>query len=155
MSEFSEQEIKETHDRYLAVRTKIEAGELPWSALADFFTDDATFIDPAWGRIHGIDEITKFLDESMLGLEDWKFPTQWTMIDGNRVVSMWYNRLAGQRDDGTHYETPGVSIMHYAGNGKFNFEMDLLNMTHVNEIIGESGWLPKGDFNMPPEKPIR
>lgn len=155
MSEFSEQEIRETHDRYLAVRAKIEVGELPWSALADFFTDDATFIDPAWGRIKGIAEIRKFLDESMLGLEDWSFPTEWTMIDGHRLVTMWYNRLGGSRADGAHYQAPGISVMHYAGDGKFNFEMDLLNMAHVNEIIGEAGWMPKGDFNMPPKNPVR
>lgn len=155
MSEFSEQEIKETHNRYLAARARVEAGELPWSALADFFTDDATFIDPAWGRIQGIDEIRKFLDESMLGLEDWSFPTEWTMIDGNRLVTMWYNRLGGKRADGSYYEAPGISVMYYAGNGKFNFEMDLLNMDHVNEILGESGWMPKGEFNMPPKKPVR
>ncbi len=155
MSEFSEQEIRETHNRYLAVRAKIEAGTLPWSALADFFTDDATFIDPAWGRIQGIGEIKKFLDESMLGLEQWKFPTEWTMIDGNRLVTMWYNRLGGARDDGSHFEAPGISVMYYAGDGKFNFEMDLLNMVHVNEIIRESGWMPTGDFNMPPKNPVR
>jgi len=155
MREFPEHEIKETHDRYLAVRARVEAGELPWSALADFFTDDATFIDPAWGRIEGIAEIRKFLDESMAGLEDWSFPTEWTMIDGNRLVTMWYNRLGGTREDGTHYEAPGISVMYYAGNGKFNFEMDLLNMAHVNEVIGESGWLPKGGVNMPPRKPVR
>ena len=40
--------------------------------LAEFFTDDAVYIDPAWGRIQGIDEIRAFLVDSMLGLEDWR-----------------------------------------------------------------------------------
>ena len=48
------QEIEATYARYVATRDRIEAGELGWDALADFFTEDATFIDPAWGRVEGI-----------------------------------------------------------------------------------------------------
>jgi ketosteroid isomerase-like protein len=155
MREFSEQEVRETFDRYVATRNRIENGELPWSALAEFFTDDATFIDPAWGRVEGIAEIRKFLDESMLGLEGWSFPLEWVMVDGHRLVTMWHNRLAGQRADGSHYQAPGISVMHYAGGGKFDFEMDLLNMVHVGELIAEAGWVPNGAFNMPPNKPRR
>jgi hypothetical protein len=77
------------------------------------------------------------------------------MVEGNRLVTMWYNRPAGRRDDGSRYEAPGISVMHYAGGGKFNFEMDLLNMAHVGEVLAESGWMPKGDFNMPPKNPRR
>ncbi|MEL7209742.1 MAG: hypothetical protein AAGK32_16155, partial [Actinomycetota bacterium] len=44
-------EIRATYERYVATRERIQAGELPWSALAEFFTEDAVFIDPAWGRI--------------------------------------------------------------------------------------------------------
>jgi ketosteroid isomerase-like protein len=155
MTEFSEQEIRQTFDRYVATRNRIESGELPWSALAEFFTDDATFIDPAWGRVEGIAEIRKFLDESMLGLEDWSFPLEWVMVEGRRLVTMWQNRLAGRRADGSHYDAPGISVMHYAGGGKFDFEMDLLNMAHVGELIAESGWAPSGAFNMPPRNPKR
>ena len=71
----SEQEIRATYERYVATRDRVEAGELGWDALAAFFTDDATFIDPAWGRVEGIAAIREFLVESMVGLEDWEFPT--------------------------------------------------------------------------------
>ena len=57
----SEQEIRATYERYVATRDRVEAGELGWDALAAFFTDDATFIDPAWGRVEGIAAIREFL----------------------------------------------------------------------------------------------
>ena len=38
-----------TIERYLAVRDGIDAGNGTWADLAQFFTDDAVFIDPAWG----------------------------------------------------------------------------------------------------------
>jgi ketosteroid isomerase-like protein len=155
MAGHSRQEIEAAHDRYVATRGRIEAGELGWDALADFFTDDATFIDPAWGRVRGRQQIRKFFVESMAGLDDWSFPHQWRAIDGDRVVAGWMNRLPGCRPDGSHYEAPGVSILLYAGGGKFSYEEDLLNMVHVFELIEESGWTPGAQVNMPPQRPPR
>ena len=155
MPTFPPSEIEATYTRYVETRNRVEAGELGWDALADFFTDDATFIDPAWGRVEGIEAIRKFLVESMAGLEDWTFPHEWTLIDGNRVISRWMNRLPGTRPDGTPYEAPGISILEYAGDGRFCFEEDLLNMTHVGEVIRDSGWRPPAHFNLPPKHPHR
>jgi ketosteroid isomerase-like protein len=151
----SDAEIRATHERYVATRDRIEAGELGWDALAAFFTEDATFVDPAWGRMQGIAEIRKFLVESMAGLEDWRFPHHWLAIDGDRLVTGWSNRLPGRRADGSFYEAPGVSIFEYAGGGRFSSEMDLLNMVHVGELIRESGWRPPAAFHAPPRHPRR
>ena len=155
MPDFPRAEIEATHDRYLQARAGIEAGELGWEALADFFTEDATFIDPAWGRVDGRDGIRRFMRESMAGLDDWTFPHLWRVIEGNRIVAAWWNRLPGQRADGSHYEALGVSIITYAGNGRFSWEEDLLNMVHVFELMKESRWKPTGAVNAPPSPPRR
>mgnify|MGYP001819735059 CR=1 FL=1 len=148
-------EVEEAHRKYLATRSRVEEGDLPWSALAEHFTADAVYIDPAWGRIEGRDAILEFMDASMAGLDDWEFPEQWTMIEGDRVVSSWWNRLPGSRDDGTPYQALGISVMRYAGWGRFDYSHDLLNMAEVHELIADSGWSPSGGFNMPPGRPER
>lgn len=155
MTSYPREEILGAYEAYVATRRRVEARELPWDALADYFTEDAVFIDPAWGRVEGIDEIRTFLSESMAGLEDWDFPHQWTMIDGDRLIARWLNRLPGSRPDGSRYEAPGYSLMIYAGNGKFSYEEDLLNMTHVGELFRDSGWKPGAELNAPPRNPIR
>jgi ketosteroid isomerase-like protein len=155
MASHSRAEIELAHDRYLDCRHRIEAGEAGWEALADFFTDGATFIDPAWGRIEGKDAIREFLITSMKGLDDWSFPHQWRMIEGDRLVAEWRNRLPGKRADGTYYEAPGLTVMMYAGDGKFSYEEDLLNMVHVLQLIEESGWQPSAEVTMPPQNPRR
>ena len=152
---YPSEEIERTYQRYLETRARIEAGELGWDALADFFTDDATFIDPAWGRVEGIAAIREFLRDSMAGLEDWTFPHEWSVVGDDRLVSRWQNRLPGRRADGSFYQAPGLSIMVYAGGGKFSHEEDLLNMVHVHELIRESGWKPGPGFNLPPAQPRR
>ena len=149
-------EAKATYFRYVEGREAVARGERSWSSLGEeFFTDDAVFIDPAWGRVEGREAIAAFMDESMQGLEDWTFPESWTMAEGDRVVTMWWNRLPGTRDDGTPYQAVGISIMHYAGDGRFSYESDLLNMAEVGEIIGDSGWHPPATMNFPPARPNR
>lgn len=149
-----EAEARDAYRRYVQTRDRIDRGELPWTALEDFFTEDAVFSDPAWGRVQGLDNLRVFWAESMAGLEDWKFPEAWTMVEGNRVVTMWWQRM-GEREDGSTYECPGLSVLYYAGDGKFCYEMDIMNMAHVNELIAEMGWRPSSEFNMPPRHPDR
>jgi ketosteroid isomerase-like protein len=148
-------EIRATVDAYIALRARIEDGDATWIDLADFFTDDAVYIDPAWGRIQGIEEIRAFLVDSMRGLEDWRFPMRFAAIEGDDVVTVWTQVLPGQRDDGEPYRQTGVSILRYAGDGKFSYEEDLLNMAHVLEDLGASGWRPGPGFTAPPANPDR
>ncbi len=157
MPTYSERELEalESYRGYVSQRSTCERGEAPWSSLVDWFTADAVFIDPAWGRLEGRDEMARFFDWSILGLEGWEFPEQWTMVDGDRVVSFWWNRLPGTRPDGRPYQAPGISILHYAGDGRFSYECDLLNMAEVFEVMTDSGWAPAGPVGIPPKRPDR
>ena len=48
-----EKEALETYDRFVAMRDKVDEGEYGWDEMANFFTEDAVYIDPAWGRQEG------------------------------------------------------------------------------------------------------
>jgi ketosteroid isomerase-like protein len=134
-------EIAAAIERYIEVRDEINAGERPWRDLAQFFTDDAVFIDPAWGRVEGVDEMLRTVfGDAMVGLEGWKFPTEFYAIESDNVVVKWKQILPGRRDDGRPYEQSGVSTLIYAGEGKFCYEEDLLNMVHVFEDMRASNF---------------
>jgi hypothetical protein len=153
---FSRDEIAATVDRYIAVRDEINAGHGTWRDLAQFFTDDAIFIDPAWGRVQGIEEMKRTVfGEAMAGLEDWDFPTEFYAITGNNVLVKWQQVLPGSKPDGSPFVQSGYSTLVYAGNGKFSYEEDLLNMTHVFEDMKASGWRPPPEMGMPPKHPNR
>jgi ketosteroid isomerase-like protein len=154
MTQNIEQEALATYRRYIAVRERIFRERRSWDELADFFTDDAVFIDPAWGRVEGRENIRQFMCESMQGLEDWTFPEVWTTVAGHRVVTMWEQRI-GAEADGRRNTQPGISILYYAGDGRFCYELDLLNMAHVFEDLRSMKWRPGPGAQTPPEKPDR
>jgi SnoaL-like domain len=149
-------EARVAYARYVAERGRAERGGVAWSALAEaFFTEDAVFVDPAWGRSEGRAEIARFLDASMRGLDGWTFPEEVTVVEGDRVMSLWWNRLPGTGPDGRPHQAPGMSLLLYAGGGRFSYEMDVLNMAEVGEVIAAAGWAPPADFVMPPAAPVR
>jgi ketosteroid isomerase-like protein len=151
------EEVKETVDHYHALRDRIDAGLEPdaFGSLADFYTDDAVYIDGAWGRLEGKETIARWLVDSMLGLEDWKFPVEFVAIEGNDIVVKWTQILPRTRPDGTPYRQSAYSRLIYAGDGKFSYEEDMYNMAHVLEDIEASGWTPNGPMNVPPAHPDR
>jgi ketosteroid isomerase-like protein len=150
------EEARAAYRKYVALREQVHRGEANWSVLADeCFTDDAVFVDPAWGREEGREAITRFLDASMAGLDGWEFPEEWTLVDGDRVMSFWWNRVPGTTPDGRPLQVPGVSILRYAGDGRFDYELDVLNMVEVFEVMKASDWEPNRAMNMPPEQPDR
>ena len=129
-----------TYERFVAMRDEVDVGKKPWSALADFFTEDAAYIDPAWGRIDGREAIREFFEASMAGLtgHGWSTPENWTMAEGSRLVSQW-DQVLGHRDDGTPFRVPGLSILYYAGEGLFCYSHDMLNMTHIGQDHARHG----------------
>jgi hypothetical protein len=76
-------------------------------------------------------------------------------IEGDTVVIKWTQVSPGTREDGSAYEQSGYSTLVYAGDGKFAYEEDLLNMAHVNEDLRAAGWRPGPGFVMPPANPNR
>ncbi len=113
---FPREEIVATVERYIETRKVIDAGDATWSALAQYFTDDAVFIDPAWGRVEGIDEMkATVFGDAMVGLEEWTFPVEFYAIEGDNVLIKWKQLLPGKRENGRNWEQSGVSTLIYAG----------------------------------------
>ena len=143
-------EIEKTIQRYLELRRGAIAGDIPWTALAEVFTDDAVFIDSVWGRHDGLDAVVEFLDASMRGLDDWDFPHLWEAIDGDRVFLRWSNRLPGATADGRPLDNMGLSILEYAGDGRFSYEEDMYSESHLMQVMKQSDWSPSPDMVAPP-----
>ena len=125
-----------------------------WEKMADFFTEDAVYIDPAWGRWETREGIREFFVNSMAGLTayGWSSPERWIMVDGHRLVSQW-DQLMGTKEDGSDWSVPGLSTLYYAGDGLFCYSLDYLNMKAIGETLKAMQWRPPAEFNMPPKNP--
>jgi len=150
-------EVQAAVDRYHELRRRIDESLEPnaFAALADLYTEDAVYVDAAWGRIEGKEAIADWLADSMVGLGDWRFPIEFTAIEGDDVVVKWTQIIPGTRPDGSPCTQSAYSRLRYAGDGKFCYEEDTYNMVHVLEDIAASGWVPSEPMNLPPDHPDR
>lgn len=146
-------EVQAAVDAWLETRRRIDAGDGTWADLADHFTDDAVFVDPAWGRVEGLEAMRRTVfGDAMEGLEDWRFPIDLVVVEGDTVLVKWRQVIPGA--DGSEHVQSGVSTMVYGGDGRFRYEEDLLNMVHVFEGLKASGWRPPegGTAHVPPKE---
>lgn len=149
-----EDKAREAYAAFVAARDEAEALKRDWATLADFYTEDGVTIDPAWGRFEGREAIRQYIIDSMKGLTQggmWS-RENWTMFEGNRVVSQW-DQIFGTNDQGEEILTPGLSILYYAGDGLFAYELQLLNMGDLGLIVKNGKWTPPSDANVPPKNP--
>jgi hypothetical protein len=137
-------------EHYLAERARIERDGGDWGDLADCFTEDAVWVDCAWGRVEGRERIRAFLREAMAGI-DFENPTDFWAADGPKVLIKWRQVLPGDKPGGGRWQQSAVSTLLYAGGGLFRYEEDLLNVVHCVEDIAASGWQGGPGFQMPPE----
>jgi ketosteroid isomerase-like protein len=155
MQSYPREEVRAAVDAFVDYRRQLDRGEAEWGGVARFFTDDAVYIDPGWGRVEGRDAIEKMFTHAMTGLEGWTYPVEFTAIEGNYVLVKWLQVVPEKFPDGRPVQHSGVSTMIYAGNGLFCYNEDLLNIAHIAEDIAAIGWMPGEGYEMPPANPDR
>lgn len=120
MGGFSGDEVEEAFIRY--VRTGA-VGE-DWSAWADLFTDDALYVEHVLGTMHGRDEIKRWIVQIMAAYPELYTVYEWHQIEGDRVVFYMQNRRDNPEPGGAPFDFPGITILTYAGDGKWSCEED-------------------------------
>ncbi|MCK6507908.1 nuclear transport factor 2 family protein [Myxococcota bacterium] len=116
-----------------------------WANMAELFAEDAEYLDSTYGMHRGRPAIRRFLHDSIVGLEDWRFPIQWMEIGQGRVAVHLLNRAPGQRRDGSHYEFPSVTLVEYGEDGLIRRQLDIYDRlsavrTFFAAVLG--GWWP-------------
>ncbi len=120
-----------------AVAAKNAAQARSFSAMAPFFTDDAVLVDSGAGRFEGRVALDAFFaksDELTLG---WSMLVESVAIDGDQVTVRLLMRLPGTRPDGSHRDVPAVSLLVYAGSGRFSSQEDFYSSAKLVELLQE------------------
>jgi hypothetical protein len=127
---FSAEEITEA---YAAMHERVQqyATSGDWDDFALNFTEDAEYVEHAFGTFRGREEIRAWSVETMTsfpGAVMTGFPLAWQVVDvdTSRLICELRN-LMPDPGDGSHHEESNLTIMTYAGDGLFSREEDVYN----------------------------
>ena len=88
----------------------------------------------------GIDEIkaTHYGRDMQVGWEGWSFPYEgvFTGTD-NRLITHWLNRGPGKREDGSYFQTPGVSFITLDEDARICRQFDMFDLAHQMKLCDE------------------
>jgi len=117
-----------------------------WSVWADLFTEDAEYIEHAYGTFRGRGKIHEWITKVMAPFPAMTFPQDWVVFDeeNGAILFQCQNRLPHPTDpDGPPFQFPNWTRLVYAGNGKFSSEEDVYNPAReANKTV--SAWLAAG-----------
>ena len=133
----------ELEDAFATYRAAADHGAATddWSGFAEMFTEDCTYLEHLLGEMHGRSEVLEFYTRSMV--QDYpgnciaEFPIGWWIIDEARgwiVFQAW--SVMEDPGDGSDHRTYNLSVLHYAGDGRFSYQEDIYNPMRFGEMIG-------------------
>jgi hypothetical protein len=125
MTHYDKAELEQTFQQFrAALRHGVATGQ--WREWANFFTEDALYIEHAMGTFHGREAIHDWIVRTMSSpLLDQieSFPVDWHIVCAERgwIVAKFCTRMQDPGDGSVH-ETYCFTLLKYAGNQRWNYE---------------------------------
>lgn len=144
MGQLSESQLRATADKLIAAHAEASRTN-DWI----FFVDELYAVDCVYTchyagvmdvTANGIDEIkaTHYGRDMQVGWEGWTFPYMGVYTGTeNRLITHWMNRGPGKRDDGSYFETPGISFLTLNDAAKICRQFDLFDLAHQMKLCDD------------------
>ena len=138
MTHWAREELEQAFETYQ--RVAAEAGRTgDWASWADLFTEDAEYVEHLYGTMRGREAIRAWISETMStypGNAMPAFPIGWSVIDEDKgwVICQVWNRMEDP-GDGSIHQAYNVTILKYAGDGRWSYEEDIYNPAHFASMI--------------------
>ncbi|EON34698.1 hypothetical protein GTC6_00545 [Gordonia terrae C-6] len=129
-AEFTAAELDEAFAQFQRTVAEIAVSR-DWDRYAELFTDDADYIEHALGTMRGREEIRAWIWRTMTsfpGSHMTGFPSLWHVVDAptGRVICEVDNPMRDPGDS-THITATNITILTYAGEGRWSCEEDVYN----------------------------
>ncbi len=113
------------------------AGE-DWNAWCDLFTEDAIYVEHMYGDMRGRENIRKWIVPIMAKYLEIYTAYEWHVVDEERgrVILYVQNRRDHPSGKGT-CDFPGVTILDYAGGGRWKQEEDYYSISGRDRAMKE------------------
>jgi hypothetical protein len=135
---FSTDEVERAWERF----QDLGARGRDWPAWAALFTDDATYIEHCLGRFSGAGRIREWILHAMDPVACMTFSVEWAIIQPPYVAINIWNHLPDPAGEGTRYSFSNLSLLIYAGDGKWSWEEDFYAPAHSTKTV--VGWYGAG-----------
>jgi hypothetical protein len=101
-----------------------------WDAWCDqCFTDDVTYIEHVLGNKDGREAVRAWIKPIMEEYGELYTAYEWHMVgDDGRVVVYMQNRRDNPEPGAPPIDFPGMTVLQYAGDGKFSLEEDFWSL---------------------------
>jgi len=137
MTQLSEATLRATADKLKAAHQQASITN-EWTFFVDqLYAADCVYTCEYAGVMqvvaNGIDEIkaTHYGRDMLVGWEGWTFPYMGVYTgNNNNLITHWLNRGPGQREDGSYFETPGVSFITLNDDGRIVRQFDMFDLAH-------------------------
>jgi hypothetical protein len=153
MPRFSRAELESALATYNAARDRASAtGD--WNIWAELFTEDAHYVEHAYGEMHGREAIRAWITGVMAPFPRMTFPQDWVVFDEERgaIVFQCQNAFPEPFDaDGRPFAFPNWTRLVYAGDGRFSSEEDIYNPARDAPRTVQ-GWRAAGGRFLTPEQ---
>ena len=137
MTEFGRGEVEAAYRNFVQVG---DSGN--WSAWADLHSEDGRWVEHHLGTFVGREAIRKAILDVMAPVPMMRFPVEWHVIEGNRVVYYPWQVMPDPAGGDTDYRFGCVTILEYAGDGLFSYQEDLYNPSEAQAVMKR--WLDAG-----------
>ncbi|MEO9220839.1 MAG: nuclear transport factor 2 family protein [Mycobacteriaceae bacterium] len=118
-----------------------------WSPFAELFTEDVTYLEHAYGTLHGREEVREWVVRTMTtfpGSHMTHFPATWHVVDveRGRVICEIQNPMRDPGDGSVH-QSPNITILTYAGDNQWSGEEDVYNPMEFATMV--RGWCRRAE----------
>ena len=146
MGRFTRAELEEQFAAYQQ-RGEHAGATGDWSGWADQFTEDARYVEHAYGRFEGREAIRRWISGTMATFPGSRmplFPIGWHVVDEDRgwIVCEVFNRMEDPGDGSVH-QAANITILHYAGDGQWSYEEDVYNPADLLTML--RGWRQRAE----------
>lgn len=144
MAKFTRAEMEKAFANYGELREQAIRSQ-DWSIWGRQFTEDARYLEHAYGEFRGRDAIVEWIVKVMAPFPQMTFPVDWSVLDSDqgRVVFQCQNRLPHPADpEGEPFQFPSWTLLEYAGDLQWCYEEDMYNPKEG--AIAISGWHQAG-----------
>ena len=152
MGKFSRSDLEAALETYRQARDAAsKSGD--WRIWAAVFTEDAHYVEHAYGALHGRAAIEDWIVKVMAPFPHMRFPQTWVAIDEecDAIVFECRNTLDHPTESGKEFSFPNWTRVIYAGDGLFSYEEDIYNPNRdgprvIREWLAAGGRLESTEF---------